>query len=72
MTPRGFPNWEALYQGQALETMPWFFADLTPEHIVDLFGGVFDVLSIEHTVYQGNRQPPPRALFCTLVRHERI
>ncbi len=52
--------------------MPWFFADLTPEHIVDLFGGVFDVLSIEHTVYQGNRQPPPRALFCTLVRHERI
>ncbi|WP_256973305.1 hypothetical protein [Nostoc sp. T09] len=23
MTQREFPNWEALYQEQAVETMPW-------------------------------------------------
>jgi cyclopropane fatty-acyl-phospholipid synthase-like methyltransferase len=31
MTQREFPNWEALYQEQAVETMPWFNPSLDPD-----------------------------------------
>ncbi|MFN6560822.1 MAG: class I SAM-dependent methyltransferase [Nostoc sp. ChiSLP01] len=31
MTAREFPNWEALYQEQAVETMPWFNVSLDPD-----------------------------------------
>ncbi|MGF1977369.1 MAG: class I SAM-dependent methyltransferase [Nostoc sp. CmiSLP01] len=31
MTAREFPNWEALYQEQAVETMPWFNPSLDPD-----------------------------------------
>ncbi|OUL27294.1 hypothetical protein BV378_11760 [Nostoc sp. RF31YmG] len=31
MTEREFPNWEALYQEQAVETMPWFNPSLDPD-----------------------------------------
>ena len=31
MTEREFPNWEALYQEQPVETMPWFNASLDPD-----------------------------------------
>lgn len=29
--PRQFPDWEALYQAQPRETMPWFYAGLDPD-----------------------------------------
>ena len=38
----------------------------SPEDIRRLFEPSFRVESIEETTYQGNLQPPPRALFCTL------
>lgn len=31
MTQREFPNWEVLYQEQAVETMPWFNPSLDPD-----------------------------------------
>ncbi|BAY09995.1 putative methyltransferase [Calothrix sp. NIES-2098] len=31
MTEREFPNWETLYQEQAVETMPWFNSSLDPD-----------------------------------------
>ncbi|MBD2196770.1 MULTISPECIES: hypothetical protein [Calothrix] len=31
MTQREFPNWEALYQEQAVENMPWFNSSLDPD-----------------------------------------
>ncbi|BAY30287.1 putative methyltransferase [Nostoc carneum NIES-2107] len=31
MTEREFPNWEALYQEQPVETMPWFNPSLDPD-----------------------------------------
>ncbi|BAY21490.1 putative thiopurine S-methyltransferase [Calothrix sp. NIES-2100] len=31
MTQREFPNWESLYQEQAVETMPWFNPSLDPD-----------------------------------------
>lgn len=41
---------------------------LSPDDIRRVFGGAFDVVSIERTVYQGIFEPAPKALFCTMVR----
>ncbi|AKT39663.1 SAM-dependent methyltransferase [Chondromyces crocatus] len=38
----------------------------TPEMIHEIFGGSFEVSSVDQTVYQGQRDPFPLALFCVL------
>lgn len=40
----------------------------TPEQIREVFGSRLQLLSIEHTVYQGTLDPLPRALFSTMRR----
>jgi 2-polyprenyl-3-methyl-5-hydroxy-6-metoxy-1,4-benzoquinol methylase len=42
----------------------------SPDHIRSIFGGVFEVLSIEPTVYQGTLDPLPLALFSVLKKPE--
>lgn len=39
---------------------------ISPAEIQQAFGAFFDVIDIEHTVYQGMMAQLPRALFCTL------
>lgn len=29
--PRGFPSWDELYRNDAIEKLPWFFAELDPD-----------------------------------------
>jgi 2-polyprenyl-3-methyl-5-hydroxy-6-metoxy-1,4-benzoquinol methylase len=50
---------------QAGEQGPYRF---TPKQIREIFGGRLSVVSIKETVYQGTRDPLPRALFCTMRR----
>ncbi len=38
----------------------------TPDDIQGIFGAWFELLSAGETVYQGTRDPAPRALFCAL------
>lgn len=38
----------------------------SPEMIREIFGGAFEVLAVEETVYQGTLDPLPRALFSAL------
>ena len=40
----------------------------TPDDIKSIFGGSFEVLSIDETVYQGTLNPLPRALFSVLKK----
>jgi len=39
-----------------------------PEQVESGFGGPFEILSVEHCLYQGNNSPLPRALFFVLRR----
>jgi len=41
---------------------------IRPEEIEAAFGEHFEILSVEHCVYQGNNSPLPRALFFVLRR----
>lgn len=41
---------------------------LSPNDIEHIFGGAFEVVAIDRTVYQGTMAEQPQALFCTLQR----
>lgn len=41
---------------------------LSPEEIRDVFQFPFIILSIKDTVFIGNQQPPPKALFCGIQK----
>jgi 2-polyprenyl-3-methyl-5-hydroxy-6-metoxy-1,4-benzoquinol methylase len=40
----------------------------SPDDVRSIFGGLFEVLSTDATVYQGTRDPEPRALFSVLKK----
>jgi hypothetical protein len=65
MNDRPFREWDEFHAAHAPETMPWFCADIGPDLGRAL---VFEVLSIERTVYHGTFEPPARTLFCRLRR----
>jgi hypothetical protein len=71
---RQFPGWDAMYQQQAIETMPWFYPELDDDlrQALDRLGlwSGEQMHSVTETVYQGTLDPLPRALFCVLQQKE--
>jgi 2-polyprenyl-3-methyl-5-hydroxy-6-metoxy-1,4-benzoquinol methylase/predicted enzyme related to lactoylglutathione lyase len=65
VAPSGWLFLKTFSQLQPGTDGPYRFA---PEQIRALFAGDFDVVAIVDTVYQGQLDPWPKALFCTLRR----
>jgi 2-polyprenyl-3-methyl-5-hydroxy-6-metoxy-1,4-benzoquinol methylase len=65
LSPSGWLFVKTFSHHQPGEQGPHRFA---PEDLRGLFGGRFDVVEIKDTVYQGQLDPSPKALFATLRR----
>jgi 2-polyprenyl-3-methyl-5-hydroxy-6-metoxy-1,4-benzoquinol methylase len=65
LRPGGYLFLKAFSRLQPGEIGPFRFS---PDEIKSIFGGAFEILSIDETVYQGTFTPLPRALFSVLKR----
>jgi 2-polyprenyl-3-methyl-5-hydroxy-6-metoxy-1,4-benzoquinol methylase len=65
--PKGYLFLKCFSHLETREGGPYRF---TPKEIKEIFGGRFNVLSVEDTVYQGTLDPFPRALFSILKHAE--
>ncbi len=68
LAPQGWLFLKAFSHLQPGEQGPYRF---TPEQIRALFEGDFEVVELHETVYQGQLEPWPQALFCALRRRDR-
>jgi SAM-dependent methyltransferase len=62
---RGFLFLKCFSHDEPMEDGPYRFS---PDEINALFSSIFEVVSIEKTVYQGTLDPLPRAFFCIMKR----
>jgi 2-polyprenyl-3-methyl-5-hydroxy-6-metoxy-1,4-benzoquinol methylase len=65
LRPGGYLFLKTFSTLQPGEMGPYQFS---PDDIKSIFGGLFEVLSIDETVYQGTFKPLPRALFSVLKK----